>query len=874
MIFIISIIIGIFSTSLMPVLPPVNVFISVILLFIFSAISLYFIAKFYVTKQSNSILYYRMCRWILFLCCGILLGLSYGYISANALITQQLSADLDNKVFVVNGVVTGLVKNSSSSIRFDLIVTDLSLFSENKYVSVSDRYKHKKIRLSYYHHNKINKAYLFDVNTGDDWQFLVKLKRPRGFVNPIGFDYQRYLLSKNISATGYIKVSNKNKKIANKCIEFSFNFIFVACIRDKLNDFLEENFSDSKVLGMLTGLLIGEKNKITKAQWKTLKDTSTIHLLAISGLHIGLAAAMGYCLGLFLRRCVALIMTRFSKYLSIINFFGTCRWLPSIISMIFAIAYSLLAGFSLPTQRALIMLSLFHIGLLCYRNIRPWRIFVVALLVIALVDPLAIYSQGFWLSFLAVGVLILVFNGYLLDKKICDKRSLDKRLLDKVLVNKNTPDSWWHQYAYGFYRLIYRYLRGFLKAQWSIFIGLLLPSIILLKGVSGLGFIANFIAIPLVTVVTVPLLLLSLLLMPVEKSAAVIAIDFANSSIEALFFILHQLQSYGVNFWGFSIGEPTFLTIVIASVGVILLLLPRGIPVKWLGLLCLVPLLFSERNDFILKVTAFDVGQGTAVIVETPDFELIYDTGKKYSDSFNIGEHILAPYLKNEKREDVDLLMISHNDLDHAGGVDGLLKTINVKNIYAGELNKNTQLKAQQCVAGQQWQWNKVFFSVLWPTHEYIKATQAKADTVNSAQAAALINSNNLSCVLLIRYQSISILLAGDIEKSIEKQLIERQLIPNNINVLLAPHHGSQTSSHKNWIDYLNPEYVIFSTGYKNSYGHPHKKVMKRYKKNNATLLNTANDGAIEFVIDVDKSLSVHRSRLVNRHYWYDVDRP
>jgi competence protein ComEC len=859
MIFIISAIIGIFSISLLPVLPSATVFFSVIFLSIVSIFSVYFTARFYVKTYINAIAYCQIFQWVLWLVFASLLGLSYGFISAKLLMNNQLSNDLDNKVFIVDGVVAGLVKHSSTSIRFDFIVTDSSLINEDQYSLVTDGLKNKKIRLSYYQHNKKDYAGLFDINTGDNWQLLVKLKRPRGFVNPMGFDYQGYLLSQRISATGYIKISDKNKKLANKCINLSFNLLAVACVRDKLNTLLVENFSESKVLGLLAGLLIGEKNRITNSQWQTLKDTGTIHLLAISGLHIGLAAAMGYCLGKFFMKFIQLIMSRFSQSLIFLNLLSNCRWLPSLISMLFAVTYSLLAGFSLPTQRALIMLSVFHLGLWCSRNVRPWSLFVTALLGIALVDPLAIYSQGFWLSFLAVGALVLVFNGYVFDSNLLAKKSSDN---DFFLV------------VHRFYYFINRCLRGFLKAQWSVVIGLVVPSIILLKGVSGLGFIANFIAIPLVTLITVPLLLLSLLLMPVASSAAVVAIDLANTSIEILFFMLQYLQGYGVNFWDVYIGDPTYLSILIASVGIVYLLLPRGIPVRWLGVFCLIPLLFSERDEFLLKVTAFDVGQGTAVIVETPNSELIYDTGKKYSDSFNIGEHVLAPYLKNKKRQDVDRLMISHNDLDHAGGVEGLLKTITVKKIYAGELNKNPQLNARQCVAGQQWRLNNIHFAVVWPTLEYIKATQVKSAEINATQAGVLINSNNLSCVLLIRYQSTSILLAGDIEKSIEKRLIKRQLIPKNINVLLAPHHGSQTSSHKDWIDYLSPEYVIFSTGYKNSYGHPHKKVIARYKANNATLLNTATDGAITVVIDVNNALRVNRGRWVNRHYWHDGNRP
>ena len=859
MIFIVSIVIGIFSISFVSVLPSTIAFFSLILISLVSAYGSYISVIFCIRSKANYITYYQISQWALWLVFGFLVGISYGYISANSIINKQLPIDLDNKVFIVDGLVTGLVKNSPTSVRFDLIINDLFLVDDNKQLSILDEHKYKKIRLSYYRHNKKFNDYNITVNTGDNWQFLVKLKRPRGFVNPAGFDYQGYLLSEDIAATGYVKKSDKNIKNDNKCIDPSFDLLAVACVRAKLFKFLVMNFSDSKVLGMLTGLLIGEKSKITKPQWQTLKDTGTIHLLAISGLHIGLAATIGYWLGKFFQRCLQVIMYRLRGHLNPKSFLGGRRWLSSIISIIFAVAYSLLAGFSLPTQRALIMLSVLHVGLLFCRNIRPWCLFVVALLGVALVDPLAIYSQGFWLSFLAVAALIVVFNGYLQGQRF---------------TNKNTSKNIFYLFFQSCMPIIKKFLKGFFKAQGSILIGLLLPSIILLKGLSGLGFIANFIAIPLVTIVTVPLLLSGILLMPVSVSAAVRAIDLANSSIEILLIILQSMQKYGIKFWDLSMGDPSFLALVTASIGIIYLLLPKGVPLRWLGAVCLIPLFFSEQNAALLKLTVFDVGQGTAVIVETPDFELIYDTGKKYSDSFNIGEHILAPYLKSIKRQSVEQLMISHNDLDHAGGVEGLLKKIKINTIYAGEIDASTPLKAQQCLAGQKWWWNNVSFTVVWPNSEYITAMKTKSVKINGVQTEALMKSNNLSCVLLIRYQSIAILLAGDIEKKIERQLINNKLIPKNITLLLVPHHGSQTSSHQAWVNYLDAKYVVFSAGFKNAYGHPHQKVVARYRANNAILLNTATDGAVQLVINTDHTLSIYRSRIVARHYWHDAYRP
>ena len=858
-IFIVSIVIGIFTFSLTSRLPSGIYFFAFITVALVSVLGGRMGFLLCVRNSADYITYVRISQWALSLSVGLLIGISYGYISANSIINKQLPIDFDSKVFVVNGLVTGLVKKSATSIRFDLVVSDLFKVKESQPLLKLYDYKSKVIRLSYYH--KYNKANVddFTINTGDKWQLLVKLKRPRGFVNPIGFDYQGYLLSEGIAAIGYVKKSSKNIKKGNDCNMASFNRLTVACVRARLNKFLIVNFSHSEVLGMLTGLLIGEKSKVSKSQWQVLKDTGTIHLLAISGLHIGLAAAIGYWLGQLFQRCLQFALSRLREIEHFHNFLEGWRLLPSIMSMLFALIYSLLAGFSLPTQRALIMLAVLHISLLCCRNVRPWHLFVVALLGVALVDPLAVYSRGFWLSFLAVAALIVVFSGY-----IEGRDHIKKNAAEKVT-----------QYYFRYYiKIVERFIKSFLKAQWSLAIGLFLPSIMLLKGVSGLGFVANFIAIPLVTIVTVPLLLLGILFIPISSVAALSAIGFANSSIEILLGILQTMQKLGVNFWSVSIGDPSFLAITTASIGIFYLLLPRGIPARWLGIVCFLPLFFVEPNAALLKLTVFDVGQGTAVIVETPDFELIYDTGKKYSDSFDIGEHILAPYLSVIKRHTAEKLMISHNDADHAGGVDGLLRRINVQTIYVGEFDASVPPTAQQCLAGQQWWWNNVSFAVVWPTLDYVQASQKKNFPASDAEARVLTKSNNLSCVLLIRYQSVAIILAGDIEKKIERQLINNKLIPEDVTLLLAPHHGSQTSSHQAWVNYLGAKHVVFSAGFKNSYGHPHKKVVARYKANNAVIYNTATDGAIQFVIEANKEPKMYRSRVEEQRYWHDSYKP
>jgi len=825
-------VIGIFSVSLLPNLPSTGTFCFLIAVLIALIGYWFFVSA-----------YQRYLRYTLILVISFLLGLSYSFIHAKLLLDKQLAIDLDNKTFVVEGVINSLIKRTASSIRFDFTVKHLYAEDNNKRLLKIASNNYKKMRLSYYTNvNPIKGDVVNNLHTGDYWQFKVKLRRPRGFVNPSGFDYQAYLLAQGLSATGYIKSSQHNKKFTNYCKGFFSISTNINCLRRDLNHFLDDNFSHSNTLGILKGLLTGDKQFITIKQWNTLKNTGTIHLLAISGLHIGLAASIGLLLGKLLRRIFQLVVG--NGFFRVFKIIQIDRYIPPAVSTLFALLYSLLAGFSLPTQRALIMLLTFYCGLLFYRKSRPWFLWCVALLLTALLNPLAIYQQGFWLSFIAVAILILVFNGYESYKKITNVKYMRFIFLDKCR----------------------HFLLGFSKAQWAITIGLLLPSLLLLNGVSGLGFIANFIAIPFVSLITVPLILVGFLLLPIVSSLSVIIFSMADYSINLLFIVLEYIEQLGVQFLSFHfVGNP-LVVLLVAILGVCYFLLPRGIPSKWLGLLCLLPLFLNtfipetllQKKPPRLKVTVFDVGQGTAIVVETAKHTLIYDAGKRYSYAFDVGEHILSPYLLHKHRGDIDMLMISHNDADHAGGVNGLLKMLKIKTIYAGEGTKNKHINARQCQTGQQWQWDNVDFKVVWPSSAAVKA-----------QSSLLVKSNNLSCVLLITHESGSILLAGDIEARVEKELIDTGLVPEGVTLLLAPHHGSRTSSHSGWINHVQAKYVVFSAGYKNAYRHPNPTVVRGYRLAEASTFNTANDGAIIFTVNDSKAF-IHTSRELQQRYWYD----
>lgn len=780
---------GIFSVSFFPYLP--NTWVFSFLLF------------------TLCILLWRR-YWLLFTC---VLGVVYGAGFGVYLLDNQLPLKLDGEHFLVTGRVMGLPETSEKGQRFQLQVDTLTLVEnpDNHLTQMQG----KKINLSWYHYSR-SKPNSPLVKSGDYWHLQVKLRRPRGLVNPAGFDYQRYLLQKNIMATGYVRTSSENQFEGNHC-RFYQTDCWRAHLREKFSHstllFFDQAVVQVEMLGPLLGLMLGNRQLINQEQWRLLRNTGTIHLMAISGLHIGLAALMGYAFGQFIRRVIQLLLPYY-------NLFA----LPALSSIIFSLFYSVLAGFSLPTLRAFIMVTVFHIYIMLRSYVSPWVMLSVALLVIALLDPLAVYSQGFWLSFLAVSVLLLGFSGY-------------------------RPGTPWEQRSV-LVEAIVKCINRSLKAQVVITLGLLLPSIILMQGVSLSSPLANLFAIPWVSFCTVPLLFISLLTFPLSLFISHYCFALAGMSLHWLFQYLEWIDSIALPFWNFDRGPISFLAVVLAFIGILWMLLPKGVPRRWLGCILCLPIFFPQVENYPLRVTFLDAGQGTAVVVETKNHQMVYDTGREFSERFNIGEHVLAPYLMSQGHSSNDLLVVSHADSDHAGGMNGLLRYINFSKIISGEPG---EVNAKPCIAGDSWRWDGVEFSVLWPESNH------------------LLKGNNASCVIMMKYGGNSILLPGDIEKKVERQLLATYDL-SDVTIVMAPHHGSRSSSHLQWVEYLNPQIVVFTAGHNNAYNHPHPQVISRYEKQGTRSLNTAHQGAIRFTFTKNGGFEHEVWRKNYRNYWHEQE--
>lgn len=752
-----------------------------------------------------------------------ILGCCWGIYCGHGLLRMQLPETKTGHDFVVTGFIDDLPQTDPHRTRFILKVA--SIATPGGELLAREHFP-GKLQLAWYNslrNGAHSSAAAAAVQTGDYWQLRVRLKPPRGLVNPAGFDYQAWLLRRGIGATGYIVGDARNKQLPTpETLSFGR---WIDVQRYKLQQWLLSQ-SDSTERGILIALLIGDGALVEKAQWLRMQQTGTNHLIAISGLHVGFLAIFGFYVGLWLGKTLQLAWHKCPALI-----------IAYLAAMSCALFYSALAGFNIPTLRTAIMLTLFYWLAIHRRSTRGIDIYSVALAVVMVIDPLAAFDMGFWLSFGAVGLLLFYFSGRYVPKQDAQQ---------------------WRGFAPK------EILWGFLRSQWVMFIGLLVPLSILISHITLLAPIANFIAIPLITFFVVPYLLLAASLQTLLPDVSALLIVCAETAMEWLKIWLDFLLR---------LGHGKLNPVVAFSPGVVvllllsctILLLPRGTITRSLGYL---GVLLGTYITFILptpqppdlRLTIMDVGQGTAVVVQTAIHTMVYDTGPAYSEDFDAGSAIVLPYLHAQGITHIDKLIVSHMDKDHAGGLHGLLDNIHVNELLLGEQPRQNDADDMALLAGKNchqtmpWQWGPVSFRFLtWPI-----STHASA--------------NNHSCVLLISYADQTILLPGDIEKDVEQHLLRGDQLPPQIDLLLAAHHGSHSSSNPGFVSYTAPEMVVYSAGYNNRYGHPHAVVRKRYQTLGSQEWNTATAGALVFEWRDAQLQPVIAYRQKHRRYWFSRD--
>jgi competence protein ComEC len=724
-------------------------------------------------------------------------GFLWAALFAHQRLAESLPIDWESKDIHLVGVVASMPTFGEHGVRFrfevEKILTPEAVVPQH--LSLSWYFKH-------------NGEMQSPVHAGERWCFAVRLKRPHGNANPYGFDFEAWLLEQNIRATGYVR--DKSERTRLGMAEFSVRSS-IEQARESIRSHMQSVLQNQRYAPVLIALAIGDQSAIAQGDWDLFWQTGIGHLISISGLHVTMVAGLVFSTAYFFWRR----STRLTLY-------WPARKAATIAGGLAALTYSALAGLSIPTQRTLLMIAVFAIALLRNRIAAPTQVLCAALFAVLLFDPWAVNAAGFWLSF---GAVALIF--YVTTNRSATVATSFRVKTQQGLVNAA-------------------------KIQWAVTLGLIPLLIGMFQQVSIVSPLANAIAIPLISFIVVPMTLIGLL--PGCET-------LLQSAHHILAFGMYGLEAARDVPFGQWVGAaPQPWAIMIGVVGAGWLMLPRGFPARWIGALGLL-LLFANSaprpNADAFWVTTLDVGQGLAVVIQTAQHTLLYDTGPKFNSEADSGNRVVVPFLRAVGAQRLDGLIVSHADSDHSGGALSVMHGMPIDWVAASlPADHPIALKAKRfvpCFAGQHWQWDGVQFEVLNP-----------GPWINVASS----NDNNRGCVIKIASTAGSILLPADIEQESEFELTQQVQNTLTADVLLAPHHGSRTSSSAGFLRAVQPRFVMVSAGYRNRFGHPKNEILERYAASGATVLRSDRDGAVTFRFE-NGDVSAEAYRDTHRRYWY-----
>ncbi len=726
---------------------------------------------------------------------GVLLGFSWAAWVAAGRMADALPPEWEGRDIELVATVTGLPQQHDRGVRF---------LARTESVSTPSAVVPSQLSLTWYHDTDRKTGKVTPAPAlipGDRWTLTLRLKRPHGSANPHGFDYEAWALERNIRATGYVRNKGVNTRLPQRS--------------DALIDQLHETranirsrmlatLGDAPYAGVLVALAIGDQDAIPPAQWKTFWRTGVGHLMSISGLHITMVASLLYALAFWCWARAPRLALRMPAQRA-----------AALIGLAGAAGYALLAGYSIPTQRTLFMLTVVALALCAGRMTSPSRVLCWALLAVVLIDPWAGLSPGFWLSFGAIALIFFVGAGRTGQLGV---------------------------------------VKGALLTQVAVTVGMLPMLLALFQEVSVISPVANAIAIPVISLVVVPITLL----------ACVVPFDFllqlAHAITSGCMVFLQWLAEMPTALW--ESHAPAPWTVALAIIGTLWLLAPRGWPARWLGVVWMLPMFLilpPAPAPGTAQVTFLDVGHGLATVIRTTKHALVYDTGPKWNEDADAGSRIVVPHLRGEGIRNLDGLIVSHDDDDHAGGAISILDARSVQWLSSSLPSTSPILThaAQQrrCLAGDRWDWDGVRFEVLHPS-----ATDFDVDKVKD---------NDLSCVLRIFAGGQSLLLTGDVEKRAEQSLVQRYGAALKSDTLLVPHHGSKTSSMPSFLDAVSPTLAVYTVGYRNRFRHPHPDVVARYDERKITPLRTDQLGAVTLTLAEGKT-TWQAQRVLRQRYWQD----
>ena len=639
---------------------------------------------------------------------------------------------------------------------------------------------------------------------GQRWAMTIRVKRPHGARNPHGFDFELQQWEQGVRAVGYVR-----EVPAPQFIEATPRFAvqrWRQWLRDRIHaqaDGLRERMrgldeaSVRRALGVVAALAVGDQQAIVREDWNVFRATGVAHLMSISGLHITMFAWLA-----------ALVVARLWRLSA-----AACRWLPAqraalLAGVTLAAFYALFSGWGLPAQRTVCMLAV--AAGLQYLGVRwPWHmVWALALAVVVAFDPWALWQAGFWLSFVAVGVL-LACGGLAMQGGERAGAGTGARIASRALA------LW--------------------REQWLISLALAPLGLLLFGQFSLAGLLANLLAIPWVTLLVTPLALAAVLWPAAAGWSALCLLPLME--------LLQWLAGFGWAAW--TVPAAPWWAAMAAIAGGLLLVAPVPGAWRWLGAACCLPALFwpvARPPEGHFELLAADIGQGNAVLLRTHGHSLLYDAGPQYGPDSDAGGRVLVPLLQSLGVR-LDMLMLSHRDLDHTGGALAVKAAQPWVAVWGSDSVLGDEALAglrpvRRCAAGQRWRWDGVEFAVL---HPAAQAGQAAPEAGATRQS---LKPNAGSCVLHVRAANGAMaLLPGDIEAPQEQGLVRAGTLAP-VQWLLVPHHGSRTSSSPAWVQALRPRWAVVQAGYRNRFGHPVPDVMHRYEDVGTQMVQNDSCGA------------------------------
>ena len=715
-----------------------------------------------------------------------MLGLITVWFAARGMLNDRLPDELQGQTLSATVKIADFPEALPGSVRFIAeTVDDLELPG--------------RIRLSWYDAPDLPKL-------GETWRLQVRLRRPRGFANDTGFDYELWLARQHIGASGYVVADTANARAHGVATDRQ------SALRERLVDRIVEVTGEDDASAVLLAITVGARHLISKEQWERYAVSGTSHLMAISGLHIGLAAVGAWLLG-------RMIFPAFCRSANL-------RDLAALTAVLAAWAYAEISGFAIPARRAMLMTLLVMVAFVLRRQLSSDKVIAASCLAVFASDPLAIHAPGFKLSFGAVAILLWVAR---------------QRYYDGGGGNASRAQT------------IIAGVKRLSALQLTLLLGLFPMTVLIFGRVSWVAPAVNLLVLPVFNLVTVPTALLGLLFDGPLAFAGDVLLRVAWHSVCLTLWLIDAASDW----------PPARVQVATATGAMLFVVLlpalwaaaPPGFPGRKLAFIAAISALLHKPPappTGCVDLVALEVGQGLSVVLRTARRTLIFDTGPSFRGGSDLGQLVLVPWLEAAGIAKVDMLVVSHSDDDHAGGAASLVDAVEVTQIMAGERLATIGRPQLRCRSGQAWLWDGVRFSVMHPG------------------LYPLQSNNNASCVVEVAAGTHRILLTGDIESPVENHLTRVGAV-TPVDIVLVPHHGSRTSSAPGFVGALRPAVAIVSAGYRNRWGFPKGEVVERWQETGAQVKNTATSGAIRYRVCDDSGArlqSEHRNRM--QRYWHD----